>query len=94
MINSYLRLQHETGHPLLNGFEDTDRIINGSFRVPVEADISFPDSPLTLIPSYPYTPIEEVYPRADHTGICELFARETASGGRVVYVPADIDRTF
>jgi hypothetical protein len=94
MINSYLRVQHETGHPILSGFQDTQRIINGSYRVPVEADIAFPDPPLTFIPSYPYTPIEDVFPRVDHTGIGELYARQASSGGRVVYLPSDIDRTF
>ena len=37
--------------------------------------------------------MEEVYPRADHTGIPEVYLREMGAS-RVVYFPGDIDRTF
>lgn len=95
--NSYLRLERDpaTGefHPLLTGLTDTERIINGVQRVPVQARVPVTNAPLTLIPSYPDLPMEEVYPRVDHTGIPEVYLRAVGNG-RVVYFPWDIDRTF
>ena len=96
MQNSYLRLEKNADgsrHPLVDGFGDTERIINGVQRLPVQATVDFPNPPLTLIPTYPDLPMEEVYPRTDHTGIPEVYLREIGNG-RVVYFPWDIDRTF
>jgi Hypothetical glycosyl hydrolase 6 len=96
MQNSYLTLETDpsTGrrHPILEGFEDTPRIINGAFRIGVRPTEVFP-SPLTLIPSYPDLPMEDVYPRVSHTEVRELYLR-TVGGSRVAYIPWDIDRTF
>ncbi|MHB8524212.1 MAG: alpha-amylase family protein [Limisphaerales bacterium] len=89
MHNSYLRLETDpaTGkrHPLLAGLEDTPRIINGVWRLEVEATESFPHPPLTLIPSYPDLPMEEVFPRVAKTDIAEVYLREVA--------PAETDAT-
>jgi hypothetical protein len=99
MQNSYLRLETDprTGkrHPILAGLEDTERIINGVSRVHTRASGDSGDShaPLTLIPSYPDLPMEEVFPRVPKTDIPELHVRQ-AGRGRVVYFPWDIDRTF
>ena len=96
MQNSYLSLDPDaaTGarHPVLDGFGDTPRIINGVFRVDVRPTASFP-SPVTLIPSYPDLPMEDVYPRVPRTDTRELYLRDLGRS-RVVYVPWDIDRTF
>jgi hypothetical protein len=54
--------------------------------------MEFP-SPLTLIPSYPDLPMEDVYPRVPHTTTRELYLRDMGRS-RVVYIPWDIDRTF
>jgi hypothetical protein len=54
---------------------------------------SYPNPPLTLIPSYPDLPMEEVFPRVSRSGIPEVFVRELGKS-RVVYFPWDIDRTF
>jgi len=91
MQNSYLRLQDAPRHPILAGLEDTERIINGVSRVHTKG--TFPNAPLTLIPSYPDLPMEEVFPREPKTDIAEVYAREIGKG-RVVYFPWDIDRTF
>ena len=91
MQNSYLLL--EGPHPLLAGLEDAPRIINGVARVHTRTIGAYPHPPLTLIPSYPDLPMEEVYPRVAKTDIPEVFLRETGKG-RVVYFPWDIDRTF
>jgi hypothetical protein len=93
MQNAYLRLEHETGHPLLKGLEDAPRIIHGTARVEVTPRAPFGPAPLTLIPSYPDLPMEMVYPRVPRTDIAQVFLRETDKG-RVVYFPWDIDRTF
>jgi hypothetical protein len=96
MQNSYLALETEpqTGrrHPVLDGFDGASRIINGVFRVQVRPTEAFP-SPVTLIPTYPDLPMEDVYPRVTHTDSRELYLRTTGSS-RVVYIPWDIDRTF
>ena len=60
---------------MLDGLEDTPRIINGVFRLQVTPTIAFP-SPLTLIPTYPDLPMEDVYPRVAHTDTRELYLRE------------------
>jgi hypothetical protein len=96
MQNSYLRL--ETGadgkrHPILAGLEDAERIINGVSRVHTRPHASPPNSPLTLIPSYPDLPMEAVFPRTPRTDVPQIYAREVGKG-RVVYFPWDIDRTF
>ena len=97
MQNSYLRLETDpsTGkrHPLLAGLEDASRIINGVRRLEVEATVPFQNPPLTLIPSYPDLPMEKVYPRVLKTDVPQVYLREPG-GGRVVYFPWDIDRTF
>jgi len=94
MQNSYLRLNHGSGpgSVLLAGFEDVPRIINGVWRVPLEPSASVL-APLTLIPSYPDLPMEMVYPRGERPDLPQVFLNDIG-GGRVVYFPWDIDRTF
>jgi len=97
MQNSYLTVEKDptTGqyHPILAGLENAGRIINGIHRVDVEPIEKVTDPPLTLIPSYPDLPMEEVFPRTQHTDISEVYAHEYGKG-RVVYFPWDIDRSF
>jgi hypothetical protein len=94
--NSYLRLKSDavTGefHPVLKGLEDAYRIINGTHQVNVTPVAPFP-SPVTVIPTYPDLPMEDVYPRVADTELRGLFLREIGKG-RVAYLPGDIDRTF
>jgi Hypothetical glycosyl hydrolase 6/Beta-galactosidase trimerisation domain len=96
MMNSYLRLESGSDgkrHPILGGLEDAERIINGVNRVRTKTHADYRNPPLTLIPSYPDLPMEEVFPRIPKTDIPEVFVREVGSG-RVVYFPFDIDRIF
>jgi Hypothetical glycosyl hydrolase 6/Beta-galactosidase trimerisation domain len=88
MQNSYLNLAGP--HPLLKGLEDTLRIINGVNRVTTKAS---PGAPLTLVPTYPDLPMEEVYARVPKTDIPGVFVNQIGKG-RVIYFPWDIDRTF
>ncbi len=93
--NSYLTLRGEPGqrHPLLNGLDYGDRVVNGGFRVTVTPTAEFANPPLTLVPPYPDLPMEEVYPREVTTDIPEVYLRELGDG-RVVYFPWDISRIF
>ena len=94
--NAYLRLEKdpsEEHHPLLKGLERAARITHGAWRLEVQALASFPNPPVTLIPPYPDLPMEEVYPREDHTGIPEVYLRDLGKS-RIVYFPWDIDRIF
>jgi hypothetical protein len=94
--NSYLRLKSDpaTGkfHPVLKGLEEAYRIINTTHRVKVKPAAAFP-SPVTLVPSYPDLPMEDVFPRQPDTDTRELYLRE-AGKGRVAYIPGDMDRAF
>jgi hypothetical protein len=95
MQNSYLSLDPDaTGarHSVLDGLEGTPRIINGVFRLDVRPTVDFP-SPITLIPTYPDLPMEDVYPRVTHTTTRELYLRDLGRS-RVAYIPWDIDRTL
>jgi hypothetical protein len=97
MMNSYLTLEKDpaTGqfHPLLSGFEDATRIINGVHRVRVHQTESGVAAPLTLVPSYPDLPMEAVFPRPVKTKEPGVYIRQIGRG-RVVYFPFDLDRTF
>ncbi len=96
MQNSYLRLKYDQltdkFHPVLKDLEDAFRIINTIHRVRVVPNSEFP-SPVTLIPTYPDLPMEDVYPRVLETGVRELYLRESGKS-RIVYFPGDIDRSF
>ncbi len=96
MLNSYLDLEEDASgawHPLLMGFEDAGRIINGVHRVRVTANGATQFSPLTVVPPYPDLPMEEVFPRPTSEHDAGVYLREN-DASRVVYFPWDIDRTF
>jgi hypothetical protein len=96
MKNSYLKLKKDasTGayHPVLNGLEDAYRIMNSVYRVKTKPQVAFP-SPVTLVPTYPDLPMEDVYPRTEDTDIRELYLREMGKS-RIAYIPGDMDRSF
>jgi hypothetical protein len=89
MQNAYLTLRHP--HPLLRGLEDAPRIIHAVSRVEVRSPESA-SAPLTLVPSYPDLPMEDVYARVPETRTPQVFLGQFP--GRVVYFPFDLDRTF
>ena len=96
MRNSYLKLKTDTAtksfHPVLKGMEDAYRIINTIYQVDVTPKTDFP-TPLTLIPTYPDLPMEDVYPRTEDTTEREIYLKEKGKS-RVVYIPGDLDRSF
>jgi Hypothetical glycosyl hydrolase 6/Beta-galactosidase trimerisation domain len=91
LMNSYLDIGK--AHPLVRGLENATRIVNGVNWVHVRATAPLTANPLTLVPSYPDLPMEEVYSRVPHTDTPGVFLREHGKG-RVVYFPFDLDRTF
>jgi len=94
--NTYLNIEkNQAGnwHPLVKGLEDAGRIVHGGYRLPVEARVHFCEKPVTLVPTYPDLPMEELYPRELRTDIAEVYIREIGSS-RIVYFPWDIDRVF
>jgi Hypothetical glycosyl hydrolase 6/Beta-galactosidase trimerisation domain len=97
MLNSYLSVQKdpatETYHPLLAGFEDSTRIINAANQVEVKPVSQNVFSPLEIVPSYPDLPMEAVFPPPIKIHNPGVFIRDSG-GGRVIYFPGDIDRTF
>jgi hypothetical protein len=96
MQNAYLRLHHDAPHAkiLLGGLEDAPRIVHGVARLDVRPTGKAAASPLTLIPSYPDLPMEKVYPREAPPDVAQIFLREFPGGGRCLYFPWDIDRSF
>ncbi len=94
--NTYLTVERDANgriHPLLAGLEHAGRIVYGIYRQPVQPQMLFAETPLTLVPSYPDLPMEELYPRQPRTNIAEVYLRHVGRG-RVVYFPWDIDRCF
>jgi hypothetical protein len=89
--NSYLNI--EKPHAITRGLENATRIINGANWVHVRATQPLAENPLTLVPSYPDLPMEEVYTRVGHTDTPGVILRSYGNG-RVAYFPCDIDRTF
>ncbi|MCK8492987.1 beta-galactosidase trimerization domain-containing protein [Spirosoma sp. RP8] len=96
MRNSYLQLRQDAKNSqtqqILKGLDDTPRIINSVYKVNVKPTDTFP-SPITLIPTYPDLPMEDVYPRVAQTDTRELYLRQVGKG-RVAYIPGDLDRSF
>lgn len=96
MRNSYLHMNQNAKDSqtqlILKGLDDTPRIINSIYKVAVKPTATFP-SPVTLIPTYPDLPMEDVYPRVAQTDTRELYLRQVGKG-RVAYIPGDLDRSF
>jgi len=80
-------------HPVLAGFEETDILPFGGMieKLEVEAGASVP---LTFIPAFPVFPPETAWMREPKTDIPALVLSTLASGARVAYLPADIDRRY
>lgn len=92
--NSYIRFNRASHHPALAGFDDAGWMINGIWRQPVRPVAAFANQPFLRVAPFPDLPMEEVYPRDLDKSEPEIFLRELPGGGRVAYVPSDIDRTF
>ncbi len=97
-LNSYLALQKDPQngrfHPLLNGFTDANRIINGVHRVRVRRTDANAHSPLTLIPYLPRPSDGRSFSASNQESGARLSISGEIGNGRVVYFPFDLDRTF
>jgi hypothetical protein len=80
-------------HPALKGFDETDLLPFGgmleALRVDRDASVL-----ATFIPEFPAFPPESAWMRAPRTDIPGLIVREAGGGGRVAFLPADLDRRF
>jgi hypothetical protein len=80
-------------HPILRGFEETDILPFGGVLEPrrVDADATVL---ATFIPAFPIYPPETAWMREPRTGIPGLIVRVLPNGGRIAFLPADLDRRF
>jgi hypothetical protein len=80
-------------HPVLAGFEETDIIPYGgnlqALRVEEGSVV-----PLTLVPEFPVYPPETAWMRETDSKLPGLVVNETAGGGRIAYLAADLDRRY
>lgn len=80
-------------HPILKGFDETDIFIYGGLLQPLRVDAGA-EVPMTYIPQFPTYPPEKSYMRQASTDIPGVVIRTTGKGGRIAFIPADIDRQF
>ena len=92
--NAYIRLEHDTKHPILSGLEEAQQIVSTGRSTKVQSTASFSYPAMTKIPTYPTDPMEHIYPRIPKTDIPEVYTREINDRSRVVYLPGDIGGTF
>jgi hypothetical protein len=80
-------------HRVLGGFEETDILPFGGMLEPIQTD---PGAivPMTFIPPLPVYPPETAWMREPKTDIPGLVLSSHSKGGRIAYMPADIDRRF
>jgi len=80
-------------HTILKGFEETDILEFGGLLESVKTD-SGAKVLMTFIPQFPIYPPETAWMREPKTDIPGLILNTTSGGGRVAFMPADIDRQF
>ncbi len=92
---TYLRMPPamKERHDVFKGFGDTDIMAFGGLLEPLDVAVGT-TVPLTFVPTVPVMPVESVWMREPKTGIPGLVLNEETGGGRVAYLPADIDRRF
>jgi len=78
----------ERAHAILSGFEDTEWIPGGAYRLPVKAA---GDPVLTVIPAHTAYPPELSYSPVDRTDEPAVVLRESGAS-RLAYFPGDVER--
>lgn len=93
--NTYLRVERgSTGKahsPLLNGMEDAEFLMGGTWQLTTKPDSSSMPPPLTRIPAVANLPMEKTFWTLEKTDEPEVYWKRFGKG-RVVYFPWDIDR--
>ena len=80
-------------HPVLKGFDETDIISYGGLLYPLRRDAGT-EVLMTFIPQFPIYPPETAWMREPVTDIPGLIINTIPDSGRIVFLPADIDRQF
>ncbi|NPV80257.1 MAG: Tat pathway signal protein [Firmicutes bacterium] len=80
-------------HPVLEGFDETDILPFGG-RLEVVSTDANSKVLLTFVPAFPIYPPETAWMRIPNTTLPGLIINELGNGGRVAYLPADIDRCY
>jgi hypothetical protein len=80
-------------HPVLKGFDETDTIPYGGWLQPLNTD-AHAEVLMTFIPQFPVYPPEKAYMTEPKTNIPGVIINTNSNGGRVVFLPADIDCQF
>lgn len=80
-------------HEVLRGFDATDLLPFGGMLAPLRLDT---DAQVlaTFVPAFPIYPPETAWMRQPKTDIPGLILRTVPGGGRVAFLPADVDRRF
>jgi hypothetical protein len=80
-------------HEVLEGFDETDILAFGGLLQPFRVDAGV-QSPMTFIPEFPIYPPETAWMRQPDSGIPGLLLNTLSGGGKVAFLPADLDRQF
>lgn len=80
-------------HAVLQGFEETDILPFGGLLHPLQLDDGAA-VPFTFIPQFPVYPPETAWMREPVTDVPGLVVRTGPHGGKVAFMPADVDRQF
>jgi hypothetical protein len=80
-------------HPVLKGFDETDILSFGGLLEPLRLDNSA-EVLMTYIPQFPVYPPETAWMREPKTNIPGLILNSGSGGGRIAFMPADLDRQY
>jgi hypothetical protein len=80
-------------HEVLKGFDETDILSYGGSLMPLKTDPGT-ETVMTFIPEFPVYPPETSWMRIPKTDIPGLILNTLPGGGRVAFMPGDIDRQF
>ncbi len=99
IAHTYLRLDPAAAgrrHEILLGFEETDILPFGGMLSPLRLDAGA-EPLMTFVPPFPVSPPEKVWmrePKTDIPGVVLNHDKPDHGGGRVVFIPADLDRQY
>ena len=82
-----------TRHPILQGLDETDTIPFGGYLPVVNVDEHVAVL-ATFIPDFPIYPPETSWMRQPHSDLPMITLRDHASGGKLIWLAADLDRCF